>query len=155
LLASPPGPTQSLRSKYKNKMDYQGQYAIIHTSAEKTSRDARMGYATTRDHEFVAILSLCSFLQFFGDPVAMANLLEKKGSIVARTWNEKNSDRKMVGHRKPCGVTFDIASYEWRTNKGRNTEKSVYCLQISSYAFTINHMQDEEPAIKQSDLKVS
>jgi hypothetical protein len=113
-----------------------------------------MGY-TTRDHEFVAILSLCSFLQFFGDALSMADLLERKGNVILRSWNEKNSDRSMVGKRKPVSVTFDIASYDWKTNKGRNSERSVYCLQISSYAFTIGHMQDDCPVLQRSDLKVS
>jgi hypothetical protein len=127
---------------------------VIHTSGEKSTKDSKMGYTATREHEFVAILSLASFLQFFYDPMAMASLLERKGGVIVSTWNEKNSSKNMVGHRKPCFVTFDIASYEWKTNKGRITEKSVYTLQISSYAFTIGHMQDENPVIKLSDLKV-
>jgi hypothetical protein len=149
------GAVQSLRLKYKSKVNYNGKFAVIHTSGLKSDPRANREYrGPPKDHEYIAILNLEVFLDLFAEPETLAAILTKKGQQLVATWMEKNSNPRMQGKRRPNSVTYNLAEYEWRGGRGSRQEKSIYTLQLSTYHFTINHQQDARPEISLNDVKV-
>jgi hypothetical protein len=127
---------------------------VIHTlgtKGERKSKGAR--YGQVRDHEYIAILSLDTFLGFFANPSEAAELLLRKSKQLVAEWREKNGSPQMVGKRRPNSVTYNLAEYQWRSSRGKD-ERSVYTIQLSTYHFTFNHQQDLNPEIRLGDVKV-
>jgi hypothetical protein len=154
--AVPLGSVQSLRLKYKNKVNFRGGFAVIQTSglrSEKAVADAR--YGPPKEHDFVAILPLDVFFSFFADPAELADILTSKVGILMNTWMEKNGSPTMVGKRRPNSLSYDLDSHVWKVNnKGAKEERSTYCLSFSTYNFTVQNQEIPKPKIRLCDVKV-
>jgi hypothetical protein len=111
-------------------------------------------HAVPREHEFIAILPLGVFMDLFSDSSEVWQMLKCRAETVLSDWMEKNKSAKMVGKRRPVGVTWNLCECAWKTSRGRQEERSVWCLQISTFNYTINHQQDLQPKITAADLKV-
>jgi hypothetical protein len=143
--------------KYKSKYNYDGRYAVLHTSGLKSDKEKKDGtdrYAVPREHEFIAILPLGVFLDLFSTAEDVEEKLRERAEVVIAQWNVQNKHKSKIGRRSPVGMTWDLCRCEWKTNKGRSTELSKWCLQISTFNYTINHQQDLKPEISLQDLKV-
>jgi hypothetical protein len=158
------GATQSLRIKYKSKANFGPGFAIFHTSGEKSSNlsyssssstysAAGNSYKQDKDHEYIAILNLDTFLEFFNSPLQLADIFTRKGKQLVAAWNSDNSHPGKVGCRQPTSMTYALAEYEWRSGRGKS-EKSIWTLQLSTYGFTVNKQQDKLPVIELKDIKV-
>lgn len=112
-------------------------------------------YPNPKEHEFIAMLPMADFLKMFSEPKDLHKFFEDKANLVCSHWNQLNSGPEMVGKRKPVGANYTLAKNEWRPAKNpRLEERSVYNLEISSYAATFKHMQDQEFLIGPQHLKV-
>jgi hypothetical protein len=143
--------------KYKSKYNYEGRYAVLHTSglkSDKERKDAAERYAVPREHEFIAILPLDLFLDLFRTASCVEDMLRKKGEEVLTAWRQQNKSARMVGKRRPVGMSWNLCNCQWKSGKGRQQETSIWCLQISTFNYTINHQQDPQPDITMLDLKV-
>lgn len=151
------GAVQSLRSKYRSKMDYSTGFGVIHTLGRKGEKNGnqqnQQKYVTDREHEFIAILPLDIFLEFFADPIQLADVLTKRAKKLVAAWMERNGGKEKAGKRRPNQMCYTLCNCEWRTSKNK-PEKSSYTLQLSTFNYTLNHQQDENPKIKLTDIKV-
>lgn len=92
----------------------------------------------------------------FSEPAMLADFLRAKMSAVCSQWNELNSSSEAMGKRKPVGANYCLAEYRWHPSRNgrQQEERSRYNLEISSYAFSFQHMQDETVSIEPQNLKV-
>jgi len=110
-------------------------------------------HAKRQGKDFVALLPLETFLRYFGeDPVELANTLSTKADVVVSKWLELNKTRKK-GERKPISWIGDIATFEWRSQRGKQ-EKSIFEIQINSYAATGAVQYLDHPVIDRGCLKL-
>lgn len=142
---------QQLRLKYKNKADYSSGFAVFHTSVPRV--EGKRKYANTENIEHVAILDLATFLEFFAQPVELADILVNKAKSLVSTWMEKNGGNDMIGKRRPISFTYLLAKYPWTSSKNRR-EESAYTLQLSSWGYTSNVQQVTYPKMGINDVKV-
>jgi hypothetical protein len=66
--------------KYKPKYNYEGKYAVLHTSGLKSDKDRKDGadrYAIPREHEFIAILPLEVFIKLFTSASTFEGILRE------------------------------------------------------------------------------
>jgi hypothetical protein len=147
----------SQRNRYRRLVNYDGLYAVMSTFGEKTERDKDGQIVVVGEKEFLIVLPLLTFLNFFSNPVDVHDLFLDKGRQICGEWNKINGGAHMLGHRNPVSVTYCLSKFEWKTNRGRPNERvdsSYFTIQLTSWGFTINSQQIMQPNITLKDVRV-
>jgi hypothetical protein len=103
------------------------------------------------DH--VCILDLETFCDYFVQPRELAESLTEKAEQLVAAWMQKNGGPGMTGNRRPIGITYTLAHYEWLNAKNRK-EESKHTLQLSTWGYTGTVQQSKNPIMGLNDVKV-
>jgi hypothetical protein len=151
------GARSSQRNKYRRVANYDGMYAVLSTTRERTERD-RDGSTTVGEKEFLTVLPLTVFISFFASPLDVHNSLKDRALHLCAEWNKLNGTPSMRGKRTPLSLTYDLCKSVTKTNRGRLNEREdigIFKIQLTSYGYTVQTQQEDLPVIKLKDIRVN
>jgi hypothetical protein len=137
-MSSLAGSLYGLRKESRSLADFSDGIAWLHTRRQ--------------NRDFAVLIPLRGFLSFFSDLKDVGARISTKGNEVVAKWQEYNKDRPK-GQRRPIGWITEICRYEWRGIRGK-IDRTIFELQINSYAATAALQHEDDPQIVQGDLKI-
>jgi hypothetical protein len=133
--------------------NYESGYLVIQTPKARTDYDIENN---TPEREHIAMLDVANFLDYFGNPGAVAKTMESMAKELMLRWRKANSNKASLGTRKSLRYKAEICRYIWKSDKNRE-ECSIYEWELSTFHHTrtVERNMEAVPKIAMSDIKVS